>query len=115
MARGWAGIRRQRPLSLPGAVLAVGFLGMSLTPSLLPRTWLIQGLVSGLSAATGYGLGVLVGWVAGSLTRARLGPRLRRAAWRGLAVATAKSSSASFFPRSSSDSRRSRSCGSHGC
>lgn len=32
----------------------------SLTPSLIPRTFLIQGVLSGLSAAIGYGFGILV-------------------------------------------------------
>jgi uncharacterized membrane protein len=86
MVRGWAWVHRQRPLSFPGSVLAVGFLCMSLTPSLLPRTWLVQGLVSGFSAATGYGIGVLAGWTFGKLTRSRPGTRLRRAAWRVLVL-----------------------------
>ncbi len=33
---------------------------LSLTPSLLPRTWLFQGIVSGISGAFGYGLGALL-------------------------------------------------------
>ena len=88
VARGWVWVRRQRPLSFPGAVLGVGFLCMSLTPSLLPRTWLIQGLVSGFSTATGYGIGVLAGWTFGKLTRTRAGEPLRRAGWRVLALIT---------------------------
>ena len=67
-------------------VLAVGFIGMSLTPSLLPRTWLVQGLVSGFSAITGYSIGVVASWAAGKLVRAGPGPRLRRAAWWVLAA-----------------------------
>ena len=39
---------------LTGALL---LFGLSLTPSLLPRTWQVQGVVSGVSAAVGYGLG----------------------------------------------------------
>ncbi|QNG38788.1 hypothetical protein F1C76_21630 [Geodermatophilaceae bacterium NBWT11] len=35
---------------------------MAMTPSLLPRTWFFQGLVSGISAAIGYGLSCLVLW-----------------------------------------------------
>ena len=34
----------------------------SLTPSLLPRPPLFQGLVTGFAAATGYGIGVLASW-----------------------------------------------------
>ena len=37
------------------------FFCLSLTPSLLPRDWLFQGLISGVNAAFGYGLGVLIG------------------------------------------------------
>jgi uncharacterized membrane protein len=47
-----------QPPSLPGAWAAVLFVCMSLTPSLLPRTAASQGLISGISAAIGYGLGV---------------------------------------------------------
>ena len=34
------------------------FFCLSLTPSLLPRDWLFQGLIGGLNAAIGYGIGV---------------------------------------------------------
>ncbi|WP_448639218.1 alpha/beta hydrolase [Geodermatophilus sp. URMC 63] len=56
---------RRRPLrrpfryTLPGLVGALVLLCASLTPSLLPRTGLTQGLVSGISAAFGYGVGVV--------------------------------------------------------
>lgn len=33
-----------------------------MTPSLLPRDWLFQGVVSGLTLVTGYALGVFLGW-----------------------------------------------------
>ena len=46
-----------------GMVTAVLFVCLSMTPSLLPRTWLVQGAVSGVSAVFGYGLGVGIGWV----------------------------------------------------
>jgi len=42
-----------------GLVLAALFLAASLTPSLVPRAPLIQGLLSGLCLAAGYGLGVV--------------------------------------------------------
>ena len=35
----------------------------SMTPSLLPRGPLFQGLVSGAAGATGYGLGVFAVWL----------------------------------------------------
>lgn len=47
-----------RPLSWPGLAVGTLFLAFSLTPSLLPRSALTQGFVSGFSLAAGYGLGV---------------------------------------------------------
>src|SRR3712207_9568891 len=49
--------------SLPGLVGALVFVCLSLSPSLLPRTGLIQGLVCGITGAIGYGIGVVVAWV----------------------------------------------------
>lgn len=46
-------------LSTPGLLVATLFFAASLTPSLLPRTWGMQGVLSGVSLAAGYGLGVL--------------------------------------------------------
>ncbi len=49
---------------------------LAMTPSLLPRDWLFQGLVSGVSGAIGYGVGVVVAWL------------LRRSSrWRGFQAA----------------------------
>ena len=39
------------------------FLWLSLTPSLLPRGPLFQGLVSGAAGAIGYGIGVFAVWL----------------------------------------------------
>src|SRR5438128_11218964 len=52
------GVRRHLPYTLPGLWFALLFTCLSFTPSLLPRSGLVQGLVCGLSAAIGYGLGV---------------------------------------------------------
>src|SRR3954447_9016024 len=49
--------------SLPGLVGALVFVCLSLSPSLLPRTGVIQGLVCGITGAIGYGVGVLVAWM----------------------------------------------------
>ncbi len=74
-----------------GALLAA----LSMTPSLLPRTWLFQGVVAGLTAFLGYGLGVfLLWWVRHTRWGRRLGKWLRdrlpswvpRAAWAALLV-----------------------------
>jgi uncharacterized membrane protein len=47
-------------LDFTGVVVGALFFCVSLTPSLLPRDWLFQGLIGGLSAAIGYGIGVFV-------------------------------------------------------
>src|SRR4051812_5523195 len=66
-----------------GALLA----GLSsLTPSLLPRGWLLQGVIAGITAAIGYGLGIAVAWFVHELTGRRPSPRVRRRAWQWLAV-----------------------------
>ena len=46
-------------LSATGLVLGTLFFAASLTPSLLPRTYLTQGMLSGVAMACGYGLGAL--------------------------------------------------------
>lgn len=52
-----------------GIAGAVIFFCLSLTPSLLPRGNVLQGLASGVLTATGYGLGVIVVWLARKLSR----------------------------------------------
>lgn len=37
-----------------GVLLGLIFAMLAMTPSLIPRTWLFQGLVSGVTAALGY-------------------------------------------------------------
>ncbi|MEQ6903077.1 alpha/beta-hydrolase family protein [Nocardioides sp. YIM 152588] len=62
---------RPRPLArarrwlrpLPAGVLGGVLLAcLSLTPSLLPRPALTQGVLTGVTAAIGYGVGLVVGW-----------------------------------------------------
>ncbi|MDQ3825775.1 MAG: alpha/beta hydrolase, partial [Actinomycetota bacterium] len=71
--RGW--------LCLHPGGLAVGaaFAVLAMTPSLVPRDWVFQGVVSGISAAAGYGVGVIL---AGALRRSarwrRVSDRVRR-------------------------------------
>ncbi|CAM5282393.1 DAGKc domain-containing protein OS=Streptomyces pilosus OX=28893 GN=GCM10010280_68050 PE=4 SV=1 [Streptomyces pilosus] len=55
--------RRPHPLSLPGCWGALFLACLSFTPSLLPRGGLLQGLICGISAAIGYGLGVIAAYV----------------------------------------------------
>lgn len=49
----------KRYFSTTGLLLGTFFFALSMTPSLLPRTALYQGLISGLSMAVGYGIGVI--------------------------------------------------------
>lgn len=52
--------RRSRSFSTVGLLVATLFFAFSLTPSLVPRTMLLQGIVSGFSLSLGY----LIGWSA---------------------------------------------------
>ena len=48
-------------LDFVGVAFGALFFCLSLTPSLLPRNYLFQGLIGGINAAIGYGIGVLIG------------------------------------------------------
>nr|WP_197378884.1 alpha/beta hydrolase [Mycolicibacterium mengxianglii] len=48
-------------LDFVGVAVGAVFFCLSLTPSLLPRDWLFAGLIGGINAAIGYGLGVALG------------------------------------------------------
>ncbi|WP_019357630.1 alpha/beta hydrolase [Streptomyces sp. AA1529] len=50
------------------------FFWLSLTPSLVPRPWPLQGVIGGITAAIGYAIGGLLEW----LLRLALGPLYRR-------------------------------------
>jgi uncharacterized membrane protein len=61
-------------LKFVGVAFGALFFCLSLTPSLLPRDWVFQGLIGGINAAFGYGLGVVIGKTAYRLV-------LRSARW----------------------------------
>lgn len=46
-----------------GVMIGTLSFAASLTPSLIPRSYLVQGVLSGISAALGYGIGVLAYWL----------------------------------------------------
>ncbi|BBZ02726.1 membrane protein [Mycolicibacterium chitae] len=48
-------------LDFAGIAFGALFFCLSLTPSLLPRSWQFAGLIGGMNAALGYGIGVLIG------------------------------------------------------
>ncbi|MCG5215978.1 alpha/beta-hydrolase family protein [Streptosporangium soli] len=72
----------RRRLGIGGTVVAVGFFCASLSPSLLPRSWILQGIVGGVAAGGGYALGSILS----ALLRRGFGltpsPRARAVAWR---------------------------------
>jgi uncharacterized membrane protein len=48
-------------LEFGGVALGALFFCLSLSPSLLPRDWLFAGLVGGINASIGYGIGAVIG------------------------------------------------------
>jgi uncharacterized membrane protein len=73
-------VRRTR-CNFTGLAVAVIFFCLSLTPSLLPRSWTLQGTVSGVLTATGYGIGVLVSLMARHVVLREPSIRTKRLAW----------------------------------
>jgi uncharacterized membrane protein len=87
--------RRLLHLTLPGYWGALVFACLSFTPSLLPRGGIVQGLVCGITAAIGYGLGVVAAWVWRAF--ADHDPRRpRRWAWRTFIITAAVLFAVSF-------------------
>ena len=56
-------VRRWFRYTLPGVWVALVFVCLSFTPSLLPRPAFFQGFVCGLNGAIGYGIGVVGAWL----------------------------------------------------
>lgn len=71
-------IRFAGALSGVGLLLGTLFFAASLTPSLIPRTYVMQGLLAGISFATGYGLGVLWRWLWAYMELPEPGAHMRR-------------------------------------
>lgn len=80
-------VARVRPPHRTDLAMAAAASAASLTPSLVPKTVLVQGLVTGFAAVAGYLAGMGLRWLSTPLWR-RLPPRFRdRAAWILLAAA----------------------------
>lgn len=71
-----------------GLVVATLFFAASLTPSLLPRNFLFQGLLSGFALAIGYGVGVFAVWLYRYLELPVPGPQLERLSKKLTAIGT---------------------------
>ncbi len=64
-----------------GTAFGLIFIWLSLTPSLLPRGPLFQGIVSGSAGAIGYGLGVFGVWLVRFMQSKQTSPKPPRRAW----------------------------------
>lgn len=84
--RTWRYLKAFSPAGLTGALVLYC---LSLTPSLLPRVWYLQALMSGVTVAIGYAAGTFVGWLARSLIPWHPSRSLRLAARWALAAAAA--------------------------
>jgi uncharacterized membrane protein len=71
-------VRRSMDLSIVGLLVGTVFFAFSLTPSLLPRPFVIQGVISGLSFGAGYALGVFGEWLWNLLQLPAATPRTAR-------------------------------------
>ncbi|HEU4363229.1 MAG TPA: alpha/beta-hydrolase family protein [Mycobacterium sp.] len=76
-----------RRYTFTGTAAGLVFLWLSMTPSLLPRGPLFQGLVSGGSGAAGYGLGVFTVWLIRYMLSRDSSPPAPRRAWLVLVAA----------------------------
>ena len=72
-------VRFWRSLSVGGLLLGTLFFIASLTPTLIPRTYLTQGGLSGVCFAAGYGIGVAWRWLWRYMELPVPGRRLQRA------------------------------------
>jgi uncharacterized membrane protein len=70
-----------RHYTFVGTAVGLLFLWFSMTPSLLPRGPLFQGLVSGAAGAIGYGLGVFGVWLVRYMRSHESSPPAPRRAW----------------------------------
>ncbi|KUH92809.1 alpha/beta-hydrolase family protein [Mycobacterium sp. IS-3022] len=75
-----------RHYTFTGTAAGLVFIWLSLTPSLLPRGPLFQGLVSGAAGAFGYGLGVFAVWLVRYMRSKDSSPPAPRQAWIALVI-----------------------------
>jgi uncharacterized membrane protein len=70
-----------RRYTFTGTAVGLVFLWLSMTPSLLPRGPLFQGLVSGAAGACGYAIGVFAVWLVRFMRSKDASPPAPRIAW----------------------------------
>ena len=71
----------RRRLCFGGLVGALVAFCLSLTPSLLPRGWIVQSLLTGITVAIGYGLGSAASSMLRAVLRREPSDRTKRVAW----------------------------------
>jgi uncharacterized membrane protein len=71
-----------------GLVTALLFFVLSMLPSLMPRPWPLQALLSGISIAIGYGIGVFLAAAIRWMFEWEPPTRIKRPAWLGLILVT---------------------------
>jgi uncharacterized membrane protein len=84
--------RLRRHLRRPhhgGVLLALVAFLCSLTPSLLPRSWEVQGLISGIEGAAAHATGVVISWLVCRAGVRPLAPWTQRQLWYGIAAVAA--------------------------
>ena len=79
----------QRRYTFTGTAVGMVFLLLSMTPSLLPRGPLFQGLVSGAAGAIGYSIGVFAVWLVQYMRSRPSSPPAPRWAWVALVAIAA--------------------------
>ncbi|WP_327090945.1 alpha/beta-hydrolase family protein [Nonomuraea sp. NBC_01738] len=74
----------RRWLGFGGTLMATLFFCASLTPTLLPRTWVMQGVMGAVTGIIGYAFGATAGAFGRATLKYRITDRARRVAWRVL-------------------------------
>ncbi len=76
-------------LNFIGLLVGLLFYCFSLTPSLLPRPAIFEGLIAGLSFAVGYGLGLFISWAVRRIVHKEPPAQVKKVSWRvGLCLMT---------------------------
>src|SRR6201999_1474799 len=76
----------ERHYTFTGTAVGLVFIWLSLTPSLLPRGPLFQGIVSGAAGAIGYAIGVFAVWLVRYMRSKDTSPPAPQRAWFALVV-----------------------------
>ena len=79
-------VRLRESYNFGGLVGGVIFYGISFLPSLMPRPWVFQLFITGLSVAIGYGIGTIASDAIRWATEYTVPQRTLRRLWRGLLV-----------------------------